>query len=160
MGIVMTVPCRSYSARAFDGCPACVGAALEAVGQAGLYVLGRTAPGLATQTAGPLERSYRIKLRLFDEAGAEYASDELEADQTIEAVQPPDDFTDLAEPGVEEEDSDEESASMRLDDFQTVIDRLELAPAGAAGLCGVVAGRLYGFERSMGRFEMEIAPGR
>jgi hypothetical protein len=157
MGNVVTVPCRSYSARAFDGCPACVGAALGAVGQAGLYVLGRTVPGLSYQTEGPLRMAYRMTVELIDESGEPYACDELEADQTIQAVQPVDDFTIAAEPVDEETDLD--SATMRLEDFQTVIDRLELAPAGARGVNGVIAGQLYGFEKSMGRFEIEVSPG-
>ncbi len=49
---------------------------------------------------------------------------------------------------------------MRLEDFQTVLDRLELAPLGNHGLCGRIAGRLYGFERSIGRFEVDVAPAR
>ena len=92
IGSAMLVPCRSYSARAFDGCPACVGAAIDAVGQAGLYVLGRSAPDLIGRSDGPLEMSYRLKVRLLDELGEQLASDELRAEQTIEAVPPVDDF--------------------------------------------------------------------
>ena len=55
MGNVMTVPCRSYSAQAFDSCPACVDAALDAVEQAGIYLLGRTASGVEDQLVGPFE---------------------------------------------------------------------------------------------------------
>lgn len=165
MGMVMTVPCRSYPALTFDGCPACVGAALEAAEQAGIYVLGRTAPGLASQTAGPLEMAYRMKVRLFDETGEELAADELEAEQTIEAVRPDDESVEeVVDTADEDEDGGtggdgEDHSTMRLDDFQTVLDRLELAPAGPRGLSGIIAGRLFGFERSIGEFEIEVAPG-
>jgi hypothetical protein len=40
-----------------------------------------------------------------------------------------------------------------------VIDKLELGPVGG-GMCGIIAGRLYGFERSIGRFEVEVSPAR
>jgi len=157
MGIVMTVPCRSYSALAFDGCPSCVDAALEAVEQAGMYLLGRTAPGLATQTAGPLEMAYRMRVRLFDDTDEELATDEIEAEQAIEAVSDDDEWAEVwAETA---QDDEESSSSMRLDDFQTVLDRLQLAPAGPRGLSGTIAGRRFGFERSIGRFEIGIAPG-
>ena len=157
MGIVMTVPCRSYSALAFDGCPSCVDAALEAVEQAGMYLLGRTAPGLATQTTGPLEMAYRMSVRLFDDSDEELATDEIEAEQAIEAVSA---YDESAETWAETAQDDEESSSsMRLDDFQTVLDRLQLAPAGPHGVSGTIAGRLFGFERSIGRFEIGIAPG-
>ena len=157
MGIVMTVPCRSYSALAFDGCPSCVDAALEAVEQAGMYLLGRTAPGLATQTAGPLEMAYRMRVRLFDDTDEELATDEIEAEQAIEAVSDDDEWAEVwAETA---QDDEESSSSMRLDDFQTVLDRLQLAPAGPHGVSGTIAGRLFGFERSIGRFEIGIAPG-
>ena len=157
MGIVMTVPCRSYSALAFDGCPSCVDAALDAVEQAGMYLLGRTAPGLATQTTGPLEMAYRMRVRLFDDTDEELATDEIEAEQAIEAVSDEDESAEVwAETA---QDDEESSSSMRLDDFQTVLDRLQLAPAGPRGVSGTIAGRLFGFERSIGRFEIGIAPG-
>jgi len=157
MGIVMTVPCRSYSALAFDGCPSCVDAALDAVEQAGMYLLGRTAPGLATQTTGPLEMAYRMRVRLFDDTDEELATDEIEAEQAIEAVSDDDEWAEVwAETA---QDDEESSSSMRLDDFQTVLDRLQLAPAGPHGVSGTIAGRLFGFERSIGRFEIGIAPG-
>jgi hypothetical protein len=167
LGNVMTVTCRSYSAQAFDGCPACVDAALEAVEQAGIYVLGQAAPDLASQPAGPIEMAYRMKVKLVDEAGYEMAADELETEQTIEAVpleygsveDIDDPAGDLAEFGKGWYQHDTLS-SMRLDDFQTSVDRLELAPAGRDGITGVMAGRLFGFERWIGGFEIAIAPGR
>jgi hypothetical protein len=164
MGNTVTVQCRSYSALAFDGCPACVGAALEAVGQAGIYVLGRTAPDLVDQEGGPLDMTYRLKVRLYDDVGDELANDELSAEQTIEAVGPDelplDEDSDLGDP---EDDGTGwydhgTSSSMRLDDFQTILDRLDLAAAGRHSLTGFIAGRLFGYERSIGAFEIEIAP--
>lgn len=164
MGNTVTVKCRSYSALAFDGCPACVGAALEAVGQAGIYVLGRTASDLVDQDGGPLDLTYRMKVRLYDDVGDELANDELSAEQTIEAVDPDDlpidedpDPDDVEDDGSGWYDHDT-SSSMRLDDFQTVLDRLELAAAGRHGLTGLIAGRLFGYERSIGAFEIEVAP--
>jgi hypothetical protein len=160
IGSVM-VPCRSYAARAFDGCPGCVGAALEAIGQAGLYVLGRSVPDLMGGSNGPLEMAYRLNVRLLDEMGMEVASDRLDAEQTIEAVEPPDDFTlseDEADLDETDDDSPIERTSMRLEDFQTVLERVELAPAGARSAAGVIAGRVFGFERQIGLFEIEVCP--
>jgi hypothetical protein len=165
MGNVMTVTCRSYSAQVFDGCPACVGAALEAVEQAGIYILGRTAPGMASQSSGPLEMAYRMKVRLFDDTGDELAADELATEQTIEVVYQDDETAETSSAswyssGNEADTDDSDPAtSMRLDDFQTVLARLELAPAGQAGVTGVMAGRLFGYERSIADFEIEVAPG-
>jgi hypothetical protein len=156
MGIVMTVPCRSYSAQTFDGCPACLDAALEAVTQAGLYLLGRAAPGLAGQTEGPVEMSYRLQVRLFDDGGVELAADEVDADQSVEAVTEPatQDDADLSDEG-----GDELETTMRLDDFQTIVDIVDLAPAGPDGASGRIAGNLLGFGHPVGRFTIEIAPG-
>jgi hypothetical protein len=155
------VPCRSYAARAFDGCPGCIDAALEAIGQAGLYVLGRSAPDLMGGASGPLEMAYRLNVRLLDETGMELASDRLDAEQTIEAVQPPDDFTlseDEAELDEAEDDSAIDETSMRLEDFQTILERVDLAPAGARSVSGMIGGRLFGFERQVGLFEIEVCP--
>jgi hypothetical protein len=157
MGNVMTVPCRSYSAQAFDSCPACVDAALDAVEQAGIYLLGRTASGVEDQLVEPFDMSYRLKVRLFEETGVELAADEIEAEQTLQEI-PPDD-------GIDDEagelfDDDGPESSMRLDDFQTVLDRLQLQPRGRAGLSGVISGRLFAFERAVGGFEIQVAPGR
>ncbi len=86
MGTVTTAACRSYSALTFDGCPACVGAALDAIVQAGMFTLGRTAPGMAGQVEGPLEMEYALRVRLTDELGGEIGADEIVAEQTVSAI--------------------------------------------------------------------------
>jgi len=157
LGIVTTVPCRSYSAQAFDSCPACLDAALDAVTQAGLYLLGRAAPSLRGSAEGKLEMSYKLSVRLYDDKGGELAADEFFADQTVEGV------FELSEPEAIEAGSSDEvgpESSMRLDDFQTTIDNLELAPGGLDGACGSIDGNLFGFSQLVGRFAVEIAPGR
>jgi hypothetical protein len=110
---------------------------------------------------GRLDTSFRLILRLLDEAGELVASDELEAEQTIELVEPPDDF---GEPDVDGPNVDggeyETYVSMRLEDFQTVFDELRLAPANGGSVSGFASGHLYGFERSVGRFEIEVCPAR
>jgi len=110
--------------------------------------------------------AYRMKVQLFDDTDEELATDEIEAEQAIEAVRADDES--VEDPAVTAQDdegwamlgNDEEpSSSMRLDDFQTVLDRLQLEPAGPHGVSGTIAGRLFGFERSIGRFEIGVAPG-
>ena len=164
MGNAMTVLCRSYSARAFDGWPACVDAALEAVSQAAAYVLGRTDPGLAGPAPGPLEMSNRIRITIHDEQGVQLGADELEVEQAIESVLPADDFAvapDATDPEGEHdlEDDGHDPAAMGLEDFQTVLDRVEVGSAGSRGLCGLIAGDLYGFERLIGTFQALVEPG-
>ena len=157
MGIVMTVPCRSFSAQTFDGCPACLDAALDAVTQAGLYLLGRAAPGLCGGPEGRIEMSYRLNVRLYDDKGGEMAADEVLVDQSVEGV------LELADHEATEggfaEDIEPET-SMRLDDFQATVDNLELAPAGRDGACGSIDGSLLGFGQVVGRFTVDIAAGR
>jgi hypothetical protein len=107
--------------------------------------------------------AYVLDVRLIDDDGVTIAADEIRAEQTIAAV-PLDDDLDPVSDGsyaeTDETDFEDDQGSMRLDDFQTVMDRLELAPIGAHGLCGRIGGRLYGFERSIGRFEIEVSPAR
>ena len=156
IGTVTQLQCRSYASLEFDGCPACTDAALDATQQAALYVLGRAALDQPARGGGSIEMAYTMSIRVLDEQGRTIAQDQVSAEQTIGLVEADDD-----------EDEDEVAdvrdyrhfASMRLEDFQTVLDRLELMPMGS-GMCGVIAGRLYGFERSIGRFEVEVAPGR
>jgi hypothetical protein len=166
MGIVTTVPCRSYSDQEFDHCPACNDAALDAVAQAAMYVLGHAAPSLAAQDpeSSPIEMAYRLRVRLFDADSRRIAEDEFDTDQTIAAIDADSDWpretTDWGIPyGVDERDP----GSMRLDDFQTLMDLVDLAPAaagiGTAGARGGINGRLFGFERPIGRFEVEVASG-
>lgn len=164
MSGVTTTECRSYSALVFDGCPACVGAALDAIVQAGMYTLGRTAPGMTNQTEGPLEMVYTLKVKVIDESGEEIGADEIAAEQTVSAIgiggELDGDGIDTTDEDVDEENGEEteHGASMRLEDFQTVLDRLELAPAGSQGLRGLIAGRIYGFDRLIGLFEIQVAP--
>ncbi len=156
MGNVMLATCRSYSTQSFDGCPACVDSALEAVAQASMYLLGRSGPGLAPHSEDAVEVTYIMGVSLCDDDGREIGSDEIEVDQTISAVMT-DDEDDKADVV---DDVDHEPSSMRLEDFQTVIDKLELAPAGTGSLSGLIVGRVYAFERSIGLFEVKISPSR
>jgi len=151
----MTVPCRSYSAQAFDGCPACLDAALDAVTQAGLYLLGRAAPSLCGIPADRIEMSYRLNVRLSDDKGEVLASDEMFADQSVEGVL---ELTEEVEAQADLTDEDAPETSMRLDDFQTTIDNLELAPTDRDGVCGSIYGNLFGFSHLVGRFAVEIGP--
>jgi hypothetical protein len=161
MGSVTTAACRSYSALTFDGCEACVDAALDATGQAAIYILGRAAPDLANQFDGPVDMSYVLRVMLVDDLGQRLGSDELMVDQTISAVGVDDPETSRQTAGEDSDDEASETAtSMRLEDFQTVLDRVELAPAGTHGLCGSIAGHLYGYDRPIGVFWVEVTPGR
>ena len=156
MGTVMVASCRSYSYRSFDDCPACRDAALDAIVQAGLYVLARAAPGLLESTSGPVSLAYGLRVRLTDEDGAELARDEIEAEQSIQAVPVPSDDDLSGDLAPEEEQASDEG--MRLEDFQTTLDRLELAPDGPGCFKGVMAGSLFGFERRIGQFEIVVGP--
>jgi hypothetical protein len=51
-----------------------------------LYLLGRTAFGLSGQTEGPVEMSYRLEARLYDDKRGQLDTDEVFADQSIEAA--------------------------------------------------------------------------
>jgi hypothetical protein len=162
IGSVTQAACRSYSALTFDGCEACVDAALDATGQAAVYILGRAAPDMSNQFDGPVDMSYVLRIMLVDDMGKRLGSDEITVDQTISAVAGDDSLeTDPQTTGQESDDEASGSAtSMQLEDFQTVVDRLELAPAGAHGLCGSIAGHLYGYDRPIGVFWVEVTPGR
>jgi hypothetical protein len=177
MGNVMTVTCRSYSAQAFDGCPACVDAALEAVSQAGMYVLGRSNPGLFGLGEGPVGMACRMRVRLYDQHGAELAVDEIEAEQTVELVPALDDGPRQTQPsnrriapspsfdpgevgeveGADPEEVELES-TMRLDDFQTVLDLVKLSPSGPGCMSGSIAGTIFGYDMMVGRFDIELFP--
>jgi hypothetical protein len=159
METLMTAPCRSNSYRSFDGCPACRDAAIDAIAQAGLYVLGRTAPDVVEGSFGEaVELAYDLRISLLDEDGRQIASDELEAEQTVEAVVADDEDELLDEIATEGAGVDEPSEGMRLEDFQTVLDRIELAPEGQGCVRGRIAGSLFGFERRIGSFDIEVGP--
>ena len=170
MALVMTVPCRSYSDQEFDNCQACLDAALDAVAQAAIYVVGHAAPSLTSQNPvfNPIEMAYRLKVRLFDDADRQLAEDEFDTDQTVAAVAADDEWTTEAADTAANEDAldGRPLGSMRLDDFQTLLDRIELAPAGMLGAAGTtgasggIDGRLFGFERPICRFEVEVCPSR
>lgn len=159
IGTVTQLQCRSYASLEFDGCPACTDAALDATQQAALYVLGRAALELPAR-GGSIEMATTMSIRILDEQGRTIAQDQIDAEQTIRAVE-----TDEQDEENDESDADDEASrrdhfsGMRLEDFQTVLDRLELSPMGS-GMCGRMGGQLYGFERSIGRFEVEVAPAR
>jgi hypothetical protein len=119
---------------------------------------------MASQIEGPLEMAYALKVKLLDESGREIGADEIAAEQTVSAIGI---GGELDGDGIDTTDEDEENgeptehgASMRLEDFQTVLDRLELAPAGSQGLCGLIAGHIYGFDHLIGLFEIQVAPAR
>ena len=156
MSNVMLATCRSYSAQSFDGCPACVDSALEAVTQASVYLLGRAGSGLAPQGGHQVDISHILAVSLCDDDGRDIGSDEIEVDQAISEVQV-DEAANAFGPGDEFEGQE---SSMRLEDFQTVIDKLELAADGAGTLSGVIVGRLYAYNLSIGRFEVAVAPQR
>jgi hypothetical protein len=155
IGTVTQLQCRSYASLDFDGCPTCNDAALEAVEQATLYILGRAALDQPGRGGESIEMAYTMSVRVLDEQGRTMAQDQIAADQSI-GFAPADRERGFAD---DETDTTDEGAGMRLEDFQTVIDRLDLGPLGS-GMCGQLAGHLYGFERLIGRFEVEIAPAR
>ena len=157
IGTVTQLQCRSYASLEFDGCPACTEAALDATQQAALYVLGRAALDQPAR-GGSIETATTMSVRILDEQGRTIAQDQLDVEQTISAVEADDEDDDTDETTDTAERLDRFSG-MRLEDFQTVLDQLELVPMGA-GMCGRIGGRLYGFERSIGRFEVDIAPAR
>ena len=154
MSNVMLATCRSYSAESFDGCPACVDSALDAVAQASAYLLGRSGPGFAPQVGRPLEMASILAVSLCDDHGREIGSDEIEVDQTISEVQ----ATDADDAAGQGDEFEGQESSMRLEDFQTVIDKLELAADGAGSMSGVIVGRLYAYNLSIGLFEVMVAP--
>jgi hypothetical protein len=128
-----------------------------------MYILGQAAPTLASRLPGsdPLQMDYVLKVTLFDTEDREIATDEIEVDQEISAVAVADERDDRgADPAADGEagESGDEGpqGSMRLDDFQTLIDLVDLAPAGSAGARGAINGRIFGFERPIGRFEIEV----
>ena len=158
MVAVMAPLCRSYPSRIFDGCPDCLDAALDAVTQAGLYLLARTASGRDDSSEGPLHQTYGLRVRILDQGGTELAADELEAEQSIEAQ-----VVAGEEPSVEiaelvTADEADPQTGMRLDDFGTVVDRLEVSTEISGCVTGSIAGSLFGFERLIGRFEIAVGP--
>lgn len=164
MNSVMTVPCRSYSSQEFDGCPACVDAALDAVTQAATYILGQAAPTLASRMPGsdPVELDFLLKVTLLDDDDRQIASDEIEVQQAVSAVEADAQWDDTGARLAASDESDDEGpqGSMRLDDFQTLIDVVDLASTGSGGASGAVHGRIYAFERPIGRFEIEVCRSR
>ncbi|HEX8940908.1 MAG TPA: hypothetical protein VF763_12180 [Candidatus Limnocylindrales bacterium] len=156
--------------RAFDGCPECRDAALGAIVAALEYVVGVAAPDLLAEGPGPVRFAVRASVRLLDPAGVVLAEDTLHLEQVVERGD--ETATDEAaadETAAEEaagatdlEDSAEDAATScdhvpRLADFQTMLDRLELARAPRrATLEGRVDGRLFAVERLVGPFEIAV----
>ena len=99
--------------------------------------------------------SYRLTVRLYDDKGGVLASDEMFADQSIEGVL---ELTEEVGSQVDLGDQDAPETSIRLDDFQTTIDRLQLAPTDRDGVCGSIDGNLFAFSQLIGRFAVEIGP--
>ncbi len=162
MDVMLTVPCRSYSTGAFDGCTACVDAALDAIAQAVAYLVGRSAPELVGNGEGALDLAYRMTVRVTGDDGRAIGTDELTVEQSIEAVPAEDEpaisIARADDPGGEEDADDRPETTMRLEDFQTVVDRLELWPQGEESVSGLVSGTLFGYERCIGRFEVVVGP--
>jgi hypothetical protein len=150
--------CRSYMRQEFDGCPACLDAALDAVAQAGLYVLGQTAPQILGRFDGLIDVGYGLQIRLFAADGAALASDDLDVEQLIRAVAVEADDDRIPDDG-RRSPEDAGITGMKLDDFQTVFDRLELGPGGPGPLQGTLAGLLLGYDRKIGRFDILVGPG-
>jgi hypothetical protein len=152
-------PCRSYRGQEFDGCPACLDAALDAVAQAGLYVLGQTAPQILGRFDGLIDVGYGLQIRLFAADGTALASDALEIEQLIRATVVEADDDPVPEDGpASSSPEDEDRPGMKLEDFQTVLDRIELAPGKPGCVQGTLAGLLLGFDRQIGRFDILVAP--
>ena len=133
----METACRSREAGTFDGCPRCWAAALVATERAALYVVRRTALGRSRSLAPALHDS-TLRLRILDDDGrvlaaAETANGESSHDATDGAPADP-------------------------DDFQTAIDELDMGPSPGGGIRGRIAGRLHGYGRAIGRFEVDVAP--
>lgn len=124
-----------------------------------MYLLGQTAQDLIPHRAGVVDISYGLGVRLLDETGAEIALEEFEAEQTIHLVGNSPEGT--VSTAIDEGDGaaeGHEDGGMRLEDFQAVLDRVALAPAGHSSLCGVIAGDLFGYDSLIGRFEIEVSP--
>ncbi len=161
--MLLVKPGQSYPGLTFDRCPACADVALDAITQSALYVLARAVPDALGEIAGTIGLSYRLRVRLDDETGQEIASDEVEAQQEVDLDHDANDWE--LEPLEEDREgpSAEGSASgsqahASLADFQTMLDRIVLEPAAPHAVSGVVAGRLFGFERLIGTFEVLISP--
>ena len=156
MNNVMLATCRSYSAQHFDGCDACVDSALDAVTQASLYLMARSSLDESGLVGEPKEIAYSLAVSLCDDGGRELGSDEIEVEQTISG------FEVAGEGDVDDAEADGDDypqSSMRLEDFQTVIDKLELGPDDEGSLRGVIVGRVYAYGESIGLFEVAVAAG-
>lgn len=143
----------------FDACPACADAAAAGIVAAVVYLLATAAPdALANEVdpdAGSLHAAEAARIRLADQDGREIVDDELSISQTINVVDEP--------------ETGPEAAAARpattghvpqLEDFQTVVDRLQLHPLPhGGGLGGRIEGRLFARDRLVGRFQVEIGLG-
>jgi hypothetical protein len=139
--VVTKAACGSREAREFDGCPACCAAAVAATERTVSYVLRRAALRGPIELAGLDEPASAVRIRIVDARGLTIALGETVEHGDRAASWP-----------------DDDPLAMRPDDFETVLDRLDLGPLPGGGSEGSIAGRLYAFGRSIGRFEVEIAP--
>jgi hypothetical protein len=139
--VVTKAACGSRDAEEFDGCPACCASAVAATERTVSYVLRRAALRGPVELTGLDEPASAVRIRIVDGRGRTIALGET-PERGGEAASSPDD----------------DSLAMRPEDFETVLDRLDLGPLPGGGSEGSIAGRLYGFGRSIGRFEVEIAP--
>src|SRR5512142_1816224 len=167
--MLLVKPGQSYLGATFDRCDACSDVALDAIAQSALYVLARAVPDALGQAAGTIQLGYRLRLRLEDEQGREIAADELEAEQQVDLDREANDWDldplDLEPAADEAGDSEPERraaerglARASLDDFQAMLDRIVLEPAGPTQVSGLIAGRLFGLQRLIGRFEVLVSP--
>ncbi len=164
--MLSVTPAKSYLGPSFDRCEACSDVALDAIVQSVLYVLARAVPDALGQTE-VAHLGYRLRVRLEGEDGQEIAVDEVEADQDVSVEPAPDEWDvqplDLAEspePRTEEAVAAPSAprAHAALDDFQAMIDRVVLVPRSPTEVSGSITGRLFGFERLIGPFEVLVSP--
>ena len=150
---------QSYSGRTFDRCPACSDVALDAIIQSALYVIPHVAGTALGRPDEDLTIAFRVRARLSDEAGADIAVDQMEIRQTISGAGDASiDADETTEDDGAAGGTDAGAAHAELGDFQAMIDRVQIAPAGDDSLTGIITGRLFGFERLIGPFEVLVGP--
>jgi hypothetical protein len=150
---------------AFDGCPACCDAAVEAIAHASLYLLASAAPSVLPAHGDVLSYRAALEMRLSDPQGRPLAHDRLEVEQRLSA-----DVTgDEAAAAGHEEPLPQTGMPAHRDphvpqaqEFQVLVDRLELAAEGQgrAEMRGVIEGRLFACELLVGSLEIAIGSGR
>jgi hypothetical protein len=165
-------PTRTGGTGAFDGCPACLQAAEDAIVESVLYLLASAAPTVLErpEEPAPIEYGATVALRLRDADGRTLLSDELEVHQLVEET-----LEDVSPEGLAGGPRTGRPArantlfgaagararaghELRLDDLQVVVDRLELTAAGGTppGVAGRIEGKLFAFERLVGAFQIDL----